>query len=156
MVKKISATLIIIGAGYLYDSLKTLSEDLGINNKIIFLQDIPEHKLSFYYNISDLFVLPSNVELQGMVVLEAMASGKQVIVSDSRANAAQELVKGNGLIFKANDDINLSKRILKILCNNKLRKRMGKDSLDIVKQHDIKKTVNNYSNIYNKLLKKVK
>jgi glycosyltransferase involved in cell wall biosynthesis len=84
--------------------------------------------------------------------MEAMASGLPVIAVD--AVALPELVKHkkNGFLFTPNDLKSLAFYITEILSNSKLQNKMSQESQRLIQQHDIKKTVNSYIKIYQKLI----
>jgi len=69
----------IVGKGYLRDSLEVLSKDLNLEKNVKFFGCISDEDLIQAYNSCDIFALPSLAELEGMVVLEAMACGKAII-----------------------------------------------------------------------------
>jgi glycosyltransferase involved in cell wall biosynthesis len=72
--------LVIGGDGPLKEDLITLSNHLGVQDFIRFAGYIPEEKLHLYYQMADLFVLPTKeLEGFGLVTLEAMASGLPVL-----------------------------------------------------------------------------
>ena len=95
-------------------------------------------------------------ETQGLVVLEAMASGKPILVAKARRSAAAELVvEGeNGYTFDPRSEHDLSSKIIKLLKNKNLRLKMGKRSLSYVKSHDINESVDKMESLYRSLLKK--
>lgn len=72
---------IIGGDGSLRRYHESLAEKLGVREKIIFTGIIPQRILPQYYAMSDIVVVPSLQEAFGLVVSEAMASGKPVIGS---------------------------------------------------------------------------
>lgn len=59
-----------------------LAEDLGVRDKITFHEDISTDRLSSLYREAKLFVLSSDEEGLGLVILEAMASGIPVVSTD--------------------------------------------------------------------------
>jgi len=72
--------LVIGGQGPLKQDLKTLAENLGLDDCVSFAGFIPETLLPDYYRMADLFVLPTReLEGFGLVTLEAMASGVPVL-----------------------------------------------------------------------------
>jgi glycosyltransferase involved in cell wall biosynthesis len=72
--------LVIGGKGPLEDELIALARSFGIEKKVHFTGFISEEQLPLYYQMADLFVLPSKeLEGFGLVTLEAMASGLPVI-----------------------------------------------------------------------------
>jgi glycosyltransferase involved in cell wall biosynthesis len=72
--------LIIGGKGPLEDGLIAMAKSFGIEQKVHFAGFIPEDQLPQYYQMADLFVLPTKeLEGFGLVTLEAMASGLPVI-----------------------------------------------------------------------------
>lgn len=83
----ISATsykLIIVGDGNLRVEYEKLAKELGIGERVIFVGSASDEDLPKYYNLADLFVLPSidSSEAFGLVILEALASGVPVIASN--------------------------------------------------------------------------
>lgn len=147
------AILIIVGKKEReYNNLKKLSEKIGLKDKIFFLGRVELNDLVNAYNSCDLFCLPSICELEGMVVLEAMACGKPIVVSNSPETASKYFVKGNGFVFNLDSFEDLSNKILKILSNNKLEKKMGEKSLEIAKKMDIEKSVIKLRNIFKSLV----
>lgn len=79
---------------------------------------------SLLLEASDIFILPSLFEPQGKVILEAMAHGVPVIVSDS--GGMPEMVTHNtGFIFKPGDSEQLSKIIFSIINRKDILKGMG-------------------------------
>lgn len=102
-----SLRLFIIGYGRQYQILKTLSLKLNCSKKIFFLGKLENLKLYSWYNVAQLFVLPSSWEPFGAVVNESLLSGVKVICSN-RAGATSLLNKSNGLIFNLNKKDELS------------------------------------------------
>ena len=57
--------------------------DLGLNGRVIVMENVPQHQLSLLYRFADLFVYPSLYEGFGIPVLEAMSCGVPVIASNA-------------------------------------------------------------------------
>lgn len=95
--------------------------------------------LSEYYQLSDVFVLPTREDIWGLVVNEAMANGLPVITTD-KCNAGLAMVSDeNGAIIPVDsvDDLVLSLR--NILFDDIKREKMGIKSLEIMKRYTIEK-----------------
>ncbi len=87
----IPVKLAIIGTGPLESELKKLAEQLNIASRVIwvgFREDIPT-----VMNALDLFVLSSIYEGFGLVLLEAMATGKPVVAT--QVSAIPEVIENN-------------------------------------------------------------
>jgi len=76
---------------------------MGMEEAVVFTGFVPDEELSQYYAACDAFILASKFETQGLVVLEAMATGKPVACIDYRATA--EIVNDgeDGYLFQ--DDL---------------------------------------------------
>ena len=98
--------------------------------------------LKYYYKISNFLILPSFYETWGLVVNEAMAMEKPVIISNSYG-CANDLVLNdkNGYIFKKGNSEELSKIIIKILQNKKVESRLKKEVKKKLKFFSIDKNV---------------
>jgi len=72
--------LVVGGEGPLTQDLKSLARDAGVADFVKFTGYIPEEELPSYYQMADLFILPT-VELEGfgLVTVEALASGLPVL-----------------------------------------------------------------------------
>ena len=81
LLKKIKDIYLVIGGnGPLEDELNVMLRSLRIEDKVHLTGFIPENQLPLYYQMADLFVLPTKeLEGFGLVTLEAMASGLPVI-----------------------------------------------------------------------------
>jgi glycosyltransferase involved in cell wall biosynthesis len=71
------------GDGDLRPTLELLARDLGVASHVRFLGRVGNDTLWKYYAAADLFVLPSDVESWGTVMLEAMACGTPVVTTDT-------------------------------------------------------------------------
>lgn len=116
--------LAIMGSGRLESRLRTLAKDLKIEDKVIFLGQIKNGRS--YFKAFDLFVLSSNHEPFGMVLLEAMSAGLPVISSD--CGGAKEVVKDSSNLFPLGDDEALAHILTaKNYCNNSSRVNLFTD-----------------------------
>ena len=75
--------LTIIGSGDERKSLEGLVAELGLGEKVEFTGLVPFDDVPTYLSASDLFVFASVTETQGLVTLEAMASGLPVAAVDA-------------------------------------------------------------------------
>lgn len=125
---------LIIGQGELKQKYKRMVKELKINDKIIFADHVENKELPQYYNLADIFVLPSisRSEAFGLVSLEAMACGKPIIVSN--LPGPRTLVKNNGLIVKVNDSQDLSKKLSLILNNPSMAQKFGEQGRKLVQE----------------------
>ena len=144
----------IVGAGHLRPKLEKLVESLKVDQYVTFLGLVSEQDKILAYNASDIFILPSLAELEGMVVLEAMACGKPIVVSDAEMSASRFFVENNGFLFKTYDHLDLADQVLKLITDHDLRAKMGKISFEKSKQYDIHKSVDLLEAVYYSALEK--
>jgi 1,2-diacylglycerol 3-alpha-glucosyltransferase len=92
--------LLVVGDGPARASLKRLAARLGVKHEVVFTGYIPWEQIPLVYKSSDIFTLASVSETQGLVTVEALASGLPVIVRDDPANLDVIEQGRYGLIFK--------------------------------------------------------
>ena len=71
--------LVIVGRGHMAKTLKKQVKSLGIQDKVTIEAGVPFERLTQLYRSSDMVIYPSYYEGQGLVPLEAMASGTSVV-----------------------------------------------------------------------------
>ena len=122
--KKPKAKFVIVGSGGDLGHLIKTSIHLGIDNNVIFAGKLSDEELLAAYRMCDVFVMPSVNEPFGIVALEALASGKPVILSKSAGVC--EVVEH---CFKVDYwDTNLmASRILEVLHYKELKEAMGQN-----------------------------
>ena len=101
----------------------------GIGERVMFMGHVEHTEMPQYYAGADVFVLPSLVETQGMVAIEAMFFAKPVIVTD-RIISATELVDDgvNGFVVDHTSVQELAKKLTLLSDDAELRNRMGEAS----------------------------
>jgi len=122
---------LLIGNGLLETKLKKYIRQKGLENELIIVPFKQFKKLTYFYTIADVFVLPSKVEPWGLVVNEAMLFDLPVIVSD-RVGCGGDLVREghNGYVFRYNDAGMLAEKIGKVL---KCPEKFGCNSYEIIR-----------------------
>ena len=116
------------------DTLIKLGKERGIAKHLLFTGHIKDHQLFLSaFSACDLFVLPSEYEAFGIVLLEAQACKKPVI--GTRVGGVPEAIgsEGSGMIIEYGDPQQLSEAINKLLSDPELRMKMGKIGRERVK-----------------------
>ena len=147
--------VMLVGAGHQRSKLEKLVKKLGVNKYVTFLGLVSEEDKILAYNACDIFVLPSLAELEGMVVLEAMASGACIIVSKVGGLSYLVTDKKDGRFFKSGDLQNLSEIIWELLNNDKQRKDLGKSAIASSQKYCWDIQAEKVVSIYKKLIRPV-
>ena len=123
--------LVLVGDGDLRPELERRSQP--INDHLKFTGFRNQSELPAFFDLCDLFVLPSEDEPWGLVVNEVMSVGRAVIVSD-RVGCAPDLVKDgvNGYIYPVGDVAALGEAIARALESRDRLIAMGKASAGII------------------------
>lgn len=143
--------LIIAGPddGYLSQS-KELLDKLDIVQNVLFTGPIyGKEKLSAYVD-ADVFVLSSKYESFGNVVLESLACGTPVVITENCAIAG---LMAKGSIVVGYDQEKLKNAILKILENEQLRETIGNDGKKFIKEtFSFQKIIPEVEKLYNSVI----
>jgi glycosyltransferase involved in cell wall biosynthesis len=99
---------VISGSGPREAELKTLAHALPHGAEIGFL---PREELLADLVRADLFVHASDIELEGMAVLEAMSAGLPALIADAKESAASAFALNEDFRFPAGDAAALSRKI---------------------------------------------
>lgn len=102
--KRSDIRLLIVGDGPAKDYYIELAKKLGINESVVFTGFVPDTDLPRYYAACDVFTLASKFETQGLVILEAMATGKPVTGINYRAVAEIIREGKDGFLFNENPE----------------------------------------------------
>jgi glycosyltransferase involved in cell wall biosynthesis len=121
--------VLIAGAGREAVFMKRYADQSGLHRCIHLLGFQPLETLRQYYQMADLFVLPSCIdkywqEQYGKVLVEAMASGLPVVTTHS--GSIDEIVGEAAILVPPSDSYRLSQSIEQLIDDVELRKDLGK------------------------------
>jgi 1,2-diacylglycerol 3-alpha-glucosyltransferase len=147
--KREDVKFIIGGAGPAEVHYKNLAKKLGIQRHVKFLGHVERKKLPGLYAAADLLCLPSTFETQGIVSLEAMATGKPVVGANYLA--LRELIKNgrNGEKFAPGDHLDCARKIEKVLNDSSPYIR---DALSTAKEFSVEKVTDRLLDVYDLVL----
>ena len=85
-----------------------------------------QSELPRFFDLSDVFVLPSRHEPWGLIVNEAMSAGTAVVVSDDVGSSYDLISNGvEGFVFPVGDVPALTEALRKVLASPETSRRMG-------------------------------
>lgn len=142
----------IAGRGGELRALQAKARKLGLDGSIAFGGYVPDADLPALLNSADVFVMPSEVELQSIATLEAMGTGRPVLAAD--AQALPELVRdgANGHLFRPGSAQDAARCIAKLADHPEAWTDMGAASLEIVSAHRFEHTLRQYEAVYRSVL----
>jgi len=154
-----TARLLIIGEGDYRQQLESLITELNLGNFVEFLGSKEHKEIAIYYNLADVLVLPAvtakmGTEAFGLVLAEAMACGTCVIGSSS--GGIKDIIHNgvNGMIFKEKNSEELADKIIRVIKDTKLRKKLSRNGAIFSKRnYDWNAISKKFLRIYKKLLK---
>lgn len=126
LLKSPDTLCIIAGDGNYLPALKEQVKQLGLERKVIFTGGISRNKLSEYFAICDVFVLPSQFqESFGLVYLEAAACGKTAVAGNRGGTSEAVADMETGYLIDPFSRTALTDKITMLLNDDKLRNKLS-------------------------------
>ncbi|MFD7460386.1 MULTISPECIES: glycosyltransferase family 4 protein [unclassified Streptomyces] len=126
------AVLLIVGGGPYEKDLRRLARETGVAGSVRFTGAVPWAELPAHYGAGDVFAMPCrtrrgglDVEGLGIVYLEASATGLPVVAGDSGGAPDAVLDGETGWVVRGGDPEEAADRIVTLLGDAELRRRMG-------------------------------
>ncbi|MEU8033034.1 glycosyltransferase family 4 protein [Streptomyces sp. NPDC049099] len=124
--------LLIVGGGPYERDLRRLAAETGVGGSVRFTGAVPWSELPAHYGAGDVFAMPCrtrrgglDVEGLGIVYLEASATGLPVVAGDSGGAPDAVLDGETGWVVRGGDPTEAAERIVTLLGDPELRRRMG-------------------------------
>jgi len=149
--------LIIVGDGVLLEPLKQLSKKLKIEKTVTFFGPANRTELAHFYQISDVFVMPSIIDSSGgtegtgLVIPEAMKFGIPVVASKVGGISETIIHEENGLLVNQKDPTSIAEAIDRIISDDKLSSYLIKNSTKTVKEFLPSEIAKKYQEIFNNI-----
>jgi glycosyltransferase involved in cell wall biosynthesis len=150
-----NVTFVISGTGFKEkeESLKNIAKELNIENDVKFLGYVADEKLPELYSTADIFVLPAIYENFPFAILEAQSTALPVI--STNVGGIPEFLENekNGFLIEPGDEPMLTQKLLALLQNPDLVKKMGDLGRKMIEEQlswDI--ITNQVIDLYHKLL----
>lgn len=139
-----NAKLLIVGEGDQKQELEQKISELNIINSIIFVGTVSYDQLSKFYNLADVFVMPSikdqsgNIDASPVAMMEAMACGTPIV--------ATKFAGGEGLIVSQKTGFEVEEKNSRSLANAVVDLLQGNNK-EVMKRQVRKIAEENFSNL---------
>ena len=144
--------LLIAGDGEEEESLRDQASALGLSERVFFLglrRDIPD-----LLGLSEVLVLPSSREGLPIVLLEAMAAGRPVVVT-AVGGIPEVVVEGKTGFFVTQEPASIAAALRRIFENPEGARVLGANARQLIEERfDIKRVARRYEDLYRNLLAK--
>ncbi|MGB1109192.1 MAG: glycosyltransferase family 4 protein [Gammaproteobacteria bacterium] len=138
--------LALVGTGEEEAALKSRVARHGLEDRVDWLGYL-EQPLQAYRQAA-IFVLPSRYEGQSNALIEAMACGLPVIVSDACEGARDLLEDGvNGLVVTNEDDTQLAQAISRLAENPQLRASLGEEARKRAQAYSLERVLEQWEQV---------
>jgi glycosyltransferase involved in cell wall biosynthesis len=104
------------------------------NTRYTYLPFLPHEELAEAYRSADIFIFPSYLDSWAQTVIEAMACGTPVIVSDN-TGAKEAVVQGGGFVVPTGDVDAYVEKILYFYHNREAIESMGRQARKVAEQY---------------------
>lgn len=138
------------GGGNFSEDETQFINSLGLKRKVI-QYNFKDNELGMIYNKARCFVFPSEYEGFGIPVLEAMACGCPVVLTN--ASSFPEVAQDAGIFFESNNSNDLQKKINLVLTNNEIAQKYREKGLQQVKKFDWDKAAKQCLELYKNAIK---
>jgi glycosyltransferase involved in cell wall biosynthesis len=150
--QRTDVVLILVGDGPVLPQLKSLANALRLGD-IVFAGAIPHAEIAAWYQASDLFLFASLTDTQGLVILEALASGLGVIALRDAAFTDIVSDRKNGLLIAPNASARVfARRVDMALRNAALRRAFAKNAHETACRFAEQEQAKKLSRIYERLV----
>ena len=153
--KGIEPLLVIVGDGTDKANLEKLVDKLGLVGTVKILGKVLPPDLYELYKVGWVFATASPIETQGIVLIEAAASGLPLIAVNKGAVAEVCKTNENGYLCEVGSEVSeMADAMVDILTDIDKRKKYAARSIVIASEHDFEKTLDKFINIYKKVVEK--
>lgn len=142
------AQMVVVGDGV--DKAR-LERKYAASDAVKFLGRVVGDDLYELYRTGWVFVTASEIETQGIVLIEAAAVGLPLIAVDKGAVSEVCIDGENGYLCEPGSSPEMAAAMRKILTDAKLREKFSKKSLAVAKEHDFETTLDRFINIYKRV-----
>ena len=151
--KKIpEAKLLIVGDGVDRERLEKKVARIGLSQSVRFLGKVLPPDLYEIYKVGTVFATASEIETQGIVLIEAAAVGLPLVAVNAGAVAEVCLNNKNGFLCRPKDTSGIARSLKKILENHELAQKFSQKSIEIAREHDFENTLDRFINIYRRVI----
>lgn len=132
--------------------LRRLAVELGVADKVQFVEPVDHERLPLFYNAADVCVVPSYYESFGLVALEAMACGVPVVAA--RVGGLVSTVRDGetGYLIPWHCPEPFAERLELLLMNEDLRRHLGRRARIAAEQYHWSKIAEQVAQIYDELV----
>ena len=141
----------LVGSGPAEAALREQAERLHLGDRVSFLGYVRDADLLALRRSSEVFVIPSEADLQSLATMEAMACGLPVIAANSYALPELAHHGENGYVFQPGNSDELASYLDKLLGDAPLRAQMSQKSLEIIAKHDRLQVLDKWESLYRRL-----
>lgn len=128
-------SLLLLGSGSQASEIQRILAGGGVDGKVNYGGRVKYSDLPRFYHLADLFISPSHVDGSSISLLEALACGMPVIVSDIPANCEWVDEGRNGWLFPDGSVAALTAKILQVLDDRKAMQAAGRAARDTAEMH---------------------
>ncbi|BFP42738.1 N-acetyl-alpha-D-glucosaminyl L-malate synthase BshA [Flavobacteriaceae bacterium GF1] len=149
--REIPSKLIMVGEGPEKERAELQCEQLGLEEKVLFLGN--SNEIDRILCFSDLFLLPSETESFGLAALEAMAN--KVAIISSNAGGIPEVNKHgiSGFLSDVGNVDEMAKNAIHLLGNDQRLEKFKTNAKNVSKEFEIQNILPLYEDVYEKAYK---
>ena len=149
--REVPSKLIMVGEGPEKERAELQCEQLGLEEKVLFLGN--SNEIDRILCFSDLFLLPSKTESFGLAALEAMAN--KVAIISSNAGGIPEVNKHgiSGFLSDVGNVDEMAKNAIHLLGNDQRLEKFKTNAKNVSKEFEIQNILPLYEDVYEKAYK---
>jgi D-inositol-3-phosphate glycosyltransferase len=151
------ALLVIVGGASGVDGpaeqvrVRRLVDELGLADRVRFVDPQPHHLLSTYYRAADVCLVPSRSESFGLVALESAACGTPVVAADVGGLSTLVDQGRTGFLVDSRDPVAYADALAAVLDTPALGARMGATAADEARSYTWSTTAARLRRLYGDL-----
>jgi len=145
-----NAHLDLAGSGDLEQALAERIAGMGLSDAVTLHGSVPQEALPVLLRQASLFALPSHAEGMSNALLEGIACGLPVVVTDT--GGTKELLDGNGLVIPMKDPSSLADAMIEILSDHSKRAAMRSASLKVADRYSWETLGRAYYEMYDDII----